>query len=331
MAEDSKIEWTHSTFNPWRGCTKVSAGCANCYAETLSARNPGTLGVWGPKGTRVVASEAMWREPVKWDRKAKAAGVRHRVFCASLADVFEDWSGPMVDSGGNKLWATGSDALPWMPGTGDKPPRREIDPLTMRDVRARLFRLIDATPNLDWLILTKRPQNIVRMMEDHMFGVHDDGRLAIPQNVWVGTSVENQQAADERIPHLLRVPAAVRFLSCEPLLGSVDLTRIWMGDKSGFWNPFTGKLTCRITLNAGGEAWGETEEPITGTINWVIVGGESGPGARPMHLDWARSLRDQCKEAGVAFHFKQVGGVDRKSAGRTLDGRTWDEFPEVPS
>jgi len=123
MGQDSKIEWTHHTFNPWRGCTKVSPGCTNCYAETLSHRNPKVLGVWGDKGTRVVASDSMWREPIKWDREAREAGERRRVFCASLADVFED--------------------------------REELD-----EPRFRLLRLIASTTNLDWLLLTKRPDRI---------------------------------------------------------------------------------------------------------------------------------------------------------------------------
>src|SRR5262245_49606753 len=119
--ENSKIQWTDHTFNVWRGCEKVSPGCAHCYAETMSRRNPAVLGEWGKHGTRVIASEAMWREPLKWDRQARAAGVRKRVFCASLADVFED--------------------------------RPELVA-----PRERLFRLIEDTPNLDWQLLTKRPE-----------------------------------------------------------------------------------------------------------------------------------------------------------------------------
>ena len=190
MAENSAIEWTRHTFNPWRGCTKVSAGCANCYAETMSGRNPKTLGVWGPNGTRVVASEAMWREPVKWDRAAKAAGERHRVFCASLADVFEDWQGPMMDSQGERVTTQ-------VPGFA-------VRLMTMQDVRIRLWKLILATPHLDWLLLTKRPQNIATMLRDVWFQIDSardsDPRNArpfeAPSNVWLGTSVENQATAD---------------------------------------------------------------------------------------------------------------------------------------
>jgi protein gp37 len=340
MAENTKIEWCHHTFNAWRGCTKVSAGCANCYAETLSHRNPGTLGVWGPNGTRVVAADSAWREPVKWNKAAAKAGERHRVFCASLADVFEDWQGLMTNSNGST--ATTSPAVPWMavarptdfhgnPVEPDRQPNPDVRPLTMDDVRSRLFALIDATPNLDWLLLTKRPERVLHWLPPHW------RTAGFPRNVWLGTSVENQQAADERIPHLLRVPAAVRFLSMEPLLGPVDLRRFLPNLHTGF--------------------------PRGPRVGWGIVGGESGHGARPMHPRWARSLRDQCQAAGVPFFFKQWGEyatstmvpadrvlvgkrweegmpdgeadevvmyrVGKKAAGRLLDGREWNELPEV--
>jgi len=297
MAENSAIEWTTSTFNPWRGCTKVSAGCANCYAETLSGRNPGTLGVWGPNGTRVIASEAMWREPVKWNREAEhdqyiwdnLDGIarrgqtppeRPRVFCASLADVFEDWQGPMRDSKGQPLFLDPSGkwvAPPMKPG-------EQWRHLDMQDVRARLFSLIDATPNLDWLLLTKRPENLFEMLP---WQVNPWG------NVWLGTSVENQAAADERIPHLLRVPAAVRFLSCEPLLGPVELSGLVKGH-------------CPTHDFPGGFCHGPC--PDDQRISWVIVGGESGPGARPCRVEWVRSIVEQCRAASVPVFVKQLGG-----------------------
>lgn len=312
MGQDSAIEWTTHTFNPYRGCTKVSAGCANCYADTQAKRNPGTLGVWGPNGTRVVASESMWREPVKWDKAAKAVGERHRVFCASMADVFE---GPAT-----------MPAAAW-------------DAVTQ--ARKRLGQLILDTPNLDWLLLTKRPENVTAIAAD-MWVRFGGPTVPLPSNVWVGTSVENQQAADERIPHLLKVPAAVRFLSCEPLLGPVNLTQ-WI---DSYWT---------------GTGFSRTSSHKIARLHWVIVGGESGHGARPMHWQWAHSLRDQCQAAGVAFHFKQWGEwvsgvkspmdvqkgasqyrpgcyhdfdahtmalkVGKKGAGRMLDGREWSELP----
>ena len=292
--ENSKIEWTQHTFSPWRGCTKVSPGCQHCYAETMSHRNPSVLGEWGPSGKRVVAAESYWRKPLAWDRKAKKAGERHRVFCASLADVFED--------------------------------REELEV-----PRERLFDLIYDTPNLDWLLLTKRAENLERMLP--WTSAHaGEYRDRFWPNVWLGTSVEDQQRADERIPNLLQIPAAVRFLSMEPLLGPVDLSRLtYRGERL---NPLD-------TAN----------DQSAPHIDWIICGGESGPNARPIHPAWARSIRDQCQAAGVPFFFKQWGEwvewdgsqspspswrmpdtppmvrVGKKAAGRLLDGRTWDEFP----
>ena len=303
MAENSKIEWCHHTLNPWRGCAKVSAGCANCYAETMSAINPKTLGMWGPNGTRVVAAEAQWKLPLKWDKAAKAAGERHRVFCASLADVFEDWKGDLSNASGGRLWVSRCVAIGDVPFWFPERPQGDFSqcrPLRMADVRARLFRLIDETPNLDWLLLTKRPENVHRMcfeawckkVPGHVSQNEGDGRVwKFPPNVWLGTSVENK-ATLTRIETLREIPAAVRFLSLEPLLedlGPLDLTG----------------------------------------ISWAIIGGESGPGARPMQAEWVRSLRDQCQAAGVAFFFKQWGGTNKKATGRELDGRTWDEFPQL--
>jgi protein gp37 len=343
MGANSKISWTHHTFNPWRGCTKVSEGCKNCYAETLSKRNPKVLGVWGPQGTRVMASEAMWREPLKWNEEARAAGERRRVFCASLADVFE---GP----------------------TTCTPEAHQM----IQEARIRLFELIAKTPHLDWLLLTKRPENIPYVLKTtwtpskaSLWHKLEQGFLP---NIWLGTSVENQAAADERIPELLKVPAKVRFLSCEPLLGPVNLEQcapyVLDGDEEnpGVMNAFNGLCyhpkTCVVVPETKGSEEG---------IHWVIAGGESGPNARPMHPDWARSLRDQCQAAGVAFHFKQWGEwlpyseiekdplgiiyplrnetrvvgvgkgsddelwrVGKAAAGRLLDGQTWDEVPEAP-
>lgn len=339
MAENSKIEWTTHTFNPWRGCQKVSPGCANCYAEKMSKRNPSVLGVWGADGKRVAAAESAWREPLKWDRKAKEAGERHRVFCASLADVFEDWNGQVVDSEGDPQFLDGYGG--WLSyGEKNKAEAAGKEPCTLRDVRRRLSNLITATPNLDWLLLTKRPENALPMACDawckkvagHVSQNEGDGRhWDWPANVWLGTSVEDQQRADERIPHLLQVPAAVRFLSCEPLLGPLEFSNVSKRSDAVF--------------HFGKKA-------LDG-ISWVIVGGESGPNARPMHPVWARSIRDQCQAAGVAFHFKQWGEwihshpkelalsngpvadfhglkiqrVGKKAAGRLLDGREWNEFP----
>lgn len=293
MGEFSKIEWCTHTFNPWIGCAKVSAGCTNCYAETLMDTRYGRV-EWGVNGTRVRTSEANWRKPLAWNRAAEAAGRRDRVFCSSLADVFEDRP----------------ELVAW---------------------RRDLLMLIHNTPHLDWLLLTKRPENVLGIVVLAWFAEHP--------NVWIGTSVEDQAAADERIPHLLRIPAAVRFLSMEPLLGPVDLRKIRV---SGHLRD--GLADTKYARSFNGEDY------VTNTmrrIDWVIVGGESGPKARPMHRDWVRSIRDQCVTAGVPFLFKQWGEyaprftidpttldlgegmfrVGKHAAGRMLDGCEWNSYP----
>lgn len=279
MAENSKIEWCHHTFNPWRGCTKISPGCTNCYADTMSKRNPLTLGVWGPKGTRVVAAESYWRQPLKWDKAAKAAGERHRVFCASLADVFE---GP------------------------DTMRREDWEAVTV--ARSMLMcELIPSTPNLDWLILTKRPEHAVDWENGF---IPRTWARQFPPNVWLGTSVEDQQRADERIPLLLQTPAAVRFLSVEPMLEPVDLRHI---QHDG---------TVEIDALTGDHG---VNRPLAGRsdsrIHWVIVGGESGPGARPCDVLAVQSIIDQCKEAGVSVFVKQLGS--RPMLGDIGDPHGW--------
>jgi protein gp37 len=234
-------------------------------------------------------------KPLAWNPKAQAEGRRYKVFCASLADVFEDRP----------------ELVEW---------------------RRDLLDLIIRTPRLDWLLLTKRPENVNRMIEEATGFSEAAMWFHAVSHVWIGTSVENQEQAFKRIGHLVAIPAAIRFVSAEPLLGPLNISR-WLGYRADM-------------------------SPRTG-IDWVIVGGESGHGARPMHPDWARSLRDQCVAAGVAFHFKQWGEwvpsdqvdedhidtyqhPDRSStglfdwwkpgkvkAGRALDGHTWDEFPAV--
>lgn len=319
MGADSNIEWTTHTFNPWRGCTKVSSGCANCYAETLSGRNPKTLGKWGPNGTRVVASEnntAGWGAPVKWNREAgeqfsiyedhKHQGgpeyQRPRVFCASLADVFEDWKGPILNSKEEQMFVIRSFAEGRIP-------------MTLDDVRVRLFKLIDATPNLDWLVLTKRPENIIRMTPEIAPSGNLDPIASAPyghpmrsfrQNLWLGVSVEDQPNADKRLPELLKIPAAVRFVSYEPALGPVDFV-LKLGDGATY-NTLTGQFHgLKCTGNDGSKFTVETVDKNLPKIDWIIAGGESGHGARPCKVQWARDVRQQCKDAGVAFFMKQMG------------------------
>lgn len=305
--QNSSIEWTDHTFNPWWGCQRVSPGCEHCYAETLAHRY--NFKVWGPAKTtgRREMSENYWKQPFRWDRLARETETRARVFCASMADVFEDHPGVV-------------------------------------DWRMRLWDVIHLTPNLDWLLLTKRPENVMQMIPIRWLD-------QLPRNIWLGTSCEDQKRADERIPHLLNVPARVRFLSCEPLLGALDIR--WAlhypacpqhpGEIAAGW----GHMPC--------DCRPFQRENKTG-LEWIICGGESGTGARPMAPAWARSLRDQCQDAGVAYFFKQWGawvpecqGVDfdvwdgytsafappnqvyrvgKHAAGRLLDGRTWDEVPQ---
>lgn len=266
--KDSAIEWTDHTFNIAWGCAKISAGCKHCYAETLAKRYG--HGVWGPDKPRRVMSKDYWRQPLKWDKDAYRAGKRARVFCSSMADVFEDH--PTIDFERRRLWM-----------------------------------VIRSTPNLDWLLLTKRAERIAPNLPP------DWDEIGYP-NVWLGVSAENYPCAQERIPHLLSVPARVRFLSAEPLLGPLHLDRLGDDELGTEYNALTGDYS-------GNDATGGAK------LDWVIAGGESGPGARPMDPDWARALRDQCVAAGVAFFFKQWGGANKKAAGRLLDGREWSEMP----
>lgn len=244
MAEYSDIEWTVHTFNPCIGCTKVSEGCLRCYAETGDRYRHWTPQGWGRGKPRHRTSDDYWKAPLKWNRVAAQSGQRAKVFCASLADVFD----------------------------------QEIDPTWRED----LWALIRQCPNLDWQLLTKRPESIAACLPA-------DWGSGWP-HVWLGTSVENQKRADERIPHLVAVPAVVHFLSVEPLLGPIEF------------------------------------QSLDG-IEWIVVGGESGPKASPMEPDWVHRIQRQCAEHGVAFFFKQWGGTNKKKPGRTLNGRTYDQFP----
>ncbi|WP_425404605.1 DUF5131 family protein [Hwanghaeella sp.] len=268
MAENTAISWTDHTFNPWIGCTKVSPACDHCYAEAWDKRFGGER--WAPGATRTRTSADNWKQPRKWNAAAERAGVRKKVFCASLADVFD-----------NKVPSE------W---------------------RANLWELIRKTPSLDWLLLTKRPQNIEKMLPENW-------GIGWP-NVWLGTTVENQEEAERRIPSLLSIPARVRFLSCEPLLGPVDLTKVQFGQC--LRNCLTGSVLDELgqrKVMAGGPR-----------IHWVIAGGESGPGARPSHPYWFRQLRDQCAEAGTAFHFKQQGDWRPVSPYDCAEGETvWSD------
>jgi protein gp37 len=308
MSENTKIEWTDHTFNPWIGCTKVSPGCAHCYAETLMDHRYGKV-QWGKGQPRQRTSEANWKLPVKWNRS---------VICLGCGDAVSTWKTSHFRGGGDQI-----DCPKCRTNVACRRPKvfcaslaDWLDDEVQIEWLADLLSLIHATPNLDWLLLTKRPAHwrprlalaqrwAVDAAPDFSSPQSDfilswlDGKP--PANVWLGTSVEDQTRADERIPMLLQLPAKVRFLSCEPLLGAVQLQKQSLASEYEGHEPFG--------------------------INWVICGGESGAKSRPMHPDWARGLRDQCRAAGVPFFFKQWGGVNKKAEGRELDGRTWDALP----
>lgn len=257
------------THNGWRGCNKVSPACSNCYAESTAKRNPGTLGEWGTAAVRTIAAETYWKLPYRWNADAAALGdhMRRGVFSLSMGDVFEDYAGPAENIRDHRGVS--------VPGLSD-----HDDPLT--PFRARLLGTIMETQHLIWMLLTKRPHNIMRMLQEiaEMAEGEPLGQWLNqwiggkpPRNVWIGATVENQDWFDRRKESLFSVPARTHMLSMEPLLGPVDL----------------GKLPDSA---------------------WVIAGGESGPGFREesANLENYESLRDQCESLHVPFFMKQVAG-----------------------
>lgn len=265
MGVTTKIPWCHHTWNPWRGCAKVSEGCAHCYAERGSKRNPASLGTWGERGRRAIGAEAYWHLPFRWNREAVDAGERRRVFSLSLGDWLED--------------------------------RPDLDV-----PRGRLLATIALTPQLDWLLLTKRPERFrpaVRAAKGTGNPVYDvaldflrENWLAgvPPANVWIGVSAENQPRLNERRDALAAIPASVRFISAEPLLGPISI----LGSRA----------------------------------DWVIMGGESGPDARPCDIAWIRALIAQCRRIGAAPFVKQLGAnVEALDIGFIHPG---DAFPGGP-
>lgn len=318
MVENSKIEWTDHTFCPWYGCQKIGPGCDHCYAEDLDLRQGFTGdGVrWGPKAERQLAAKPNWDRVVTWNHKAGERGVREKVFVASRADVFDNHKSILLE---------------W---------------------RMRLAELVLACPNLDFLFLTKRAGNVGPLLKV-MF---PEGS---PDNLWIGLTVVTQKEAERDLPDLLAAKADLGikrvFLSMEPLIERVNLTAL---GTEGSTRPATlNALTGETTLNG-------RSVPLP-AIDWVIVGGETGKDARPMHIDWVRDLRDQCEAAGTPFLFKQWGNwfpfgekdadglvnttsngkrpgewhewdeeagfsvyMDKVKAGRFLDGRTWNGYPD---
>lgn len=352
MSDKTKIEWTDATWNPVTGCTKVSPGCDHCYAETIAHRFAGTKAY--PNGFDVTLHPERLNQPLRWTRP-------RRVFVNSMSDLFHK---DIPDHYIARVFAVMALAE-----------RHTFQVLTKRHGRMRSL-LSNQMFRGDvswWMDVFHEEEMTPRQARRHGWPMGEDGLGVVwpLPNVWLGISVEDQQRADLRIPALLDTPAAVRFLSCEPLLGPVDLRQSFAKYRPGDEHP-----------------WDDVELKARDVLHWVIAGGESGPGARPMHPDWARSLRDQCQTAGVAFHFKQWGEwapdewtdedgdrhvgtkpiakdpktlvihtagmtaltpdnpfdpwdrghpgwhtvmrrVGKKAAGRELDGRTWDEFPEA--
>jgi protein gp37 len=305
------IEWAEKTWNPVTGCTPVSEGCEHCYAKRMAQRLRGRCGYPEDDPFKVTFHPDRLERPLKLKKPS-------RIFVCSMGDLFHDDVGYSI-----------------------------VD----------IFDVMSATPQHTYILLTKRPE---RMRSLFRLNGPLLGSEPLP-NVWLGVTAENQARADERIPILLQIPAAVRFVSVEPMLGPVDMSE-WFG----LYQLSNDKWALKV-----GSRWKDSPD-------WIIVGGETGPGARPMHPDWVRSLRDQCRAARVPFLFKQWGEwrplesadscpldkvgywyrgwrpftplysadghsftigvspwgahmarVGRRTAGRILDGRIWDEYPEV--
>lgn len=323
----TEINWADSVWNPVTGCSKVSEGCRNCYAERLWPRlRAMNISFEGRNFNDVRCHPERLDQPLKWKKP-------QRIFVNSMSDLFhEDVPDEFLDL---------------------------------------VFASMAKASQHTFLILTKRPERMHNYIlkalcdEDCAYeGLYEAlDELGIPDanpldNIWLGVSVENQAAADERIPLLLQTPAAERFISAEPLLGSVNLTSLWkVCPECGSWEIYEPRGDTRYC----DDCRADVPAPKVG-IDWVIAGGESGPKARPMNPEWVRNLRDQCQAANVPFFFKQWGEycapsqmtdevhrawdchhgtencwkdddprwrVGKKKAGRILDGRTWDEFPEV--
>lgn len=304
----TRIEWAEVVWNPVSGCTPISEGCQNCYAKRMANRLRGRCGYPADEPFKVTLHKDRLEEPLRWKKP-------RRVFVCSMGDLFHE------------------DVPRWM--------------------RFEVMDIILQAKQHTFLILTKRPANMKEFFEWYYSKA---GRtIETIKNLWLGVTAENQARADERIPILLQIPAAVRFVSIEPMLGPVDLSK-WLG---GTWYC----ETCECTVDPEFVPFSEIHYPcenyldfIPG-IDWVICGGETGPRARPMHPEWVRSLRDQCQAAGISFFLKSWGEycfpsqmpeetyqalqdrynldveipwkVGKKAAGRILDGRTWDEMPEI--
>jgi protein gp37 len=343
MAENSNISWLDGghTASPWHGCShatytdsegveQMCEGCRFCYAEAMSHRNPGTLGVWGPEGKRV-RSASFAKNCLRWNREAERDGVIRSVF-PSICDIFEDWRGPILDASGRQLFNQGNAGGEYYCGF-DQPlsahDARRLDGLqtTMDNLRRDLFATIDSCPHLRFLLLTKRPQNIRRMWEsprrdyghncqecgcsmtNHLVSCKSKGLYR--RNVCLIASVSDQPTADALIPPLLGCAdlCPILGISAEPLLGPIDLENVQF-NRHTVLNVLEGcgistRSPCQTIPNA-----------TCNKLGWVIAGGESGSHRRPCEIEWFESLREQCRAAGVAFWMKQDSALKPGQQGR---------------
>lgn len=336
MAKYSRIEWTDATWSPVTGCAPISEGCQNCYAKRMANRLRGRCGYPADDPFRVTLHPERLGEPLRWKEP-------RRVFVCSMGDLFhEDVPDEFIDY---------------------------------------VFAVMGRSQQHTFILLTKRPERMREYLQAGRYqqilniayrlkyrpeglgkGIDNPKDMRWRPNVWLGVTTENQQRADERIPVLLQIPAAVRFVSIEPMLGPIDLTKLIIPITGpGSSQPCAPETWRQINALTGDDYQYDWKCHGVGhqgpQLNWVICGGETGPGARPMHPDWVRSLRDQCQAAGVPFFFKQWGEycfpsqmpeetyqalqdrynldveipwkVGKKAAGRILDGETWDEMPEI--
>lgn len=303
MGMRTGIEWTDATWNPVVGCTKVSQGCKHCYAKTLHDRRHAAHAAGKP----VPAQYARPFEEVQTIADRLDAPLRwrqpRRIFVNSVSDLFHEQVPDEFIAIVFEVMAAARQHV--------------FQILTKRPERmARVLNWIRAPRRRRWV-----PVYAARLVPRLEYAPEVEWPLP---NVWLGTSVEDQTTAHERIPTLLNTDAAVRFVSCEPLLGAVDLSRVRVG-----WTypPEGPRQAMHVDALRGYYVFGDDGDYEYGPLHWVIAGGESGRGARALNLDHARSLRDQCLAAGVPFFFKQAGGTSAKAGGRLLDGREWDELP----
>ncbi|WER08406.1 phage Gp37/Gp68 family protein [Rhodobacter capsulatus] len=312
MADKTLIGWTDATWNIVTGCSMVSAGCTNCYAMGLAGsrlrHHPSRAGLTRETGGRSVwtgdvrFNEGWLDQPLRWRAP-------RRIFVCAHGDLFHE---AVPDEWIDRVFAV------------------------MGECRQHTFQVLTKRPERmrEYLDERRKGRPLMPSIGGGLLGYHPfNCEVMPPENIWLGTSIEDQATADARIPHLLATPAARRFVSAEPLLGALDLRITQARGSSRVLNALTGASFSETSLSA---------LPRGPGLDLVIVGGESGPRARPMHPDWVRSLREQCVSAGVSFHFKQWGEwmfqspegratgfyrVGKKAAGRLLDGHTWDEMP----